>query len=132
MSTDNLHTFQRDPDTYAIIGAAMAVHSELGCGFNERVYREGLAIEFALRGIPFEREVRLTVAYKQHALPLTYRVDFVCRGVLIELKAVETLLPVHEAQLVNYLKASGLTRGLLLNFGAKSLGYIRKVHGYPD
>ena len=132
MSNDNVHPFQRDPDTYAIIGAAMAVHSELGCGFNERVYREALAIEFALRELPFEREVRLTVAYKQHTLPVTYRVDFVCRGVLVELKAVETILPVHEAQLLNYLKASGLRRGLLLNFGGKSLGYVRKVNGYVE
>ena len=117
-----------DAETYAIIGAAMEVHRVLGHGFLEAVYQEALAIEFKLRGIPFEREKQLAILYKEQLLGAGYRSDFVCFGkIIVELKALQTLSGSEEAQLLNYLKASGLKRGMLLNFGAVSLQYKRMV-----
>ena len=119
---------QRDPETYAIIGAAMAVHTELGCGFLEAVYRAALPIEFERRGILYKPEVRLPIAYRGVVLPLNYRVDFIClSGVIVEVKALDALTNRETSQLLNYLKASGLRRGLLINFGAASLQCKRLV-----
>ncbi|MEO7156226.1 MAG: GxxExxY protein [Vicinamibacterales bacterium] len=119
---------QRDAETYSIIGAAMAVHSELGCGFLEAVYRAALPIEFERRGILYKPEVFLPIAYKGVALRLPYRVDFVCMtGVMVEVKALDALTNRETSQLLNYLKASGIRRGLLINFGAVSLQYKRLV-----
>lgn len=120
-----------DPDTYAIIGAAMAVHAELGCGFLEAVYKAALAIELRQRGVPFDREVTLPIAYKGEPLPLNYRVDFMCvGGVLVETKARDALTTIDQAQIINYLRASNCQRGLLLNFGARSLEHRRVVWGF--
>jgi GxxExxY protein len=117
---------QRDPKTYAVIGAAIEVHRELGCGFLEAVYHEGLAIELAARRIPFVRELVLPVHYKGQLLPVGYRADFVCyEEVIVELKALRELTTVDEAQLLNYLKATGYSVGLLLNFGTASLQWKR-------
>ena len=119
-----------DPDTYKIIGAAMAVHTELGCGFLEEVYQAALTIEFKTAGVPFESQVSLPIAYKGERMPFRYRVDFVCFGdVLVEVKAVDIIVGRHEAQLLNYLKAAKCRRGLLLNFGATSLQHKRRVLG---
>jgi GxxExxY protein len=118
----------QDVQTYAIIGAAMEVHRQLGRGFLEMVYQEALAIEFAERGVPFRREVDISVRYRGQPLTCGYRADFLCYDeVIVELKAMRALTDVDRAQLINYLKASGLGRGLLLNFGAGSLEHRRFV-----
>jgi GxxExxY protein len=118
----------RDPETYAIIGAAMEVHRELGQGFLEAVYKDALAVEFASRHIPFDREKELPVIYKGGTLPTVYRADFVCFGtILVECKALTEMSGKEEAQVLNYLRITRLTRALLLNFGIRSLTYKRLV-----
>jgi GxxExxY protein len=118
-----------DQRTYQILGAAMEVHRRLGCGFLEAVYGEALAIEFDERGILFRREVELPVLYKSRRLNTVYRADFICYAeVLVELKALSRLSGHEESQVINYLKATGLPVGLLVNFGAESLEYHRFVH----
>lgn len=116
----------QDPRTYAIIGAAMEVHRQFGAGFLEAVYQEALAIELGLRQIPHRREDALPIRYKGRLMATCYRPDFVCyEQVIVELKALKSLSTVEEAQLINYLKASGCDTGLLLNFGSKSLQFRR-------
>ncbi|MEM6884577.1 MAG: GxxExxY protein, partial [Verrucomicrobiota bacterium] len=117
----------KDTETYNIIGAAMTVHRELGHGFLEAVYQSALAKEFRSQGIPFEREVRMPVAYRGEVIA-EYQADFICYGkVIVELKALQKLTGVEESQVINYLKATALKRGLLINFGAPSLQYKRLV-----
>ncbi|MGH7022003.1 MAG: GxxExxY protein [Caulobacteraceae bacterium] len=111
-----------DPQTYVVIGAALAVHGELGGGFLEAVYCEALAIELEDRTIPFRREAPLKISYKNQVLSAAYRADFLCfEDVLVEVKALARLSSIEEAQIINYLKASHIERGLLLNFGASRL-----------
>jgi GxxExxY protein len=118
----------KDPRTYAIIGAAMEVHRQLGCGFLEAVYQEALAIELTLRGIPFTAQANLPVAYKGHPLATYYRADLIAYdAVIVELKALANLTSVEDAQVLNYLKATGLEIGILINFGRSSLEYKRLV-----
>jgi GxxExxY protein len=119
---------ERDPKTYAIIGAAIEVHRQLGCGFLESVYQEALAIELGLRQIPFRREVRLPVTYKGQVLATSFCADFICfNSVIVELKALAHLSGAEEAQLINYLKTTRHKVGLLLNFGTRSLVHRRLV-----
>ncbi len=115
-------------ECYAIVGACMEVHRELGPGFLEPIYQEALAIEFGIRGIPFERESRLGVHYKKRLLNKEYVCDFICyEKIIVECKSVKNLLSDHEAQLFNYLKATKLLLGLLVNFGEPSLHHKRIV-----
>src|SRR5438105_481759 len=124
---------EQDPQTYAIIGACMAVHSELGHGFLEAVYQEALAIEFSQRGIPFVREKRLAIWYSGSQLSTGYDADFFCYdSIILELKALSALAPGHHAQTIHYLKATGSERGLLVNFGAPRLEYKRLIFTQPS
>jgi GxxExxY protein len=119
---------EKDPRTYSIIGAAMEVHRQLGCGFLEPVYQEALAIEFSKREISFLRELKLPVLYKGIQLNTPYKVDFICFDqVVVELKALARFSGTEEAQIINYLKATGHEIGLLLNFGARSLEHRRFI-----
>lgn len=115
-------------EVFDIIGAAMEVHRTLGHGFLEPVYQESLAIEFKNRNIPFEREKRLKINYKGHELNQYYKADFVCHDkIIVELKALSELCSEHDAQILNYLKATGLRLGILINFGTCSLEYKRLI-----
>lgn len=120
--------FSRDAQTHLIIGSALTVHRELGPGFLEAVYHEALGLEFDQRQVPWTGNVLLPVQYKGARLRTSYRVDFLCFGeVLVEVKALHGLSGLEEAQLINYLKASGIERGLLLNFGARRLEIRRFI-----
>lgn len=119
---------ESDPKTYAIIGAAMEVHRQLGCGFLEPVYQEALAIELMKRTISFEREPKFPISYKGCKLDTYYRPDFICfDSVIVELKALGRLTSIEESQVINYLKVTGYHTGLLLNFGNRSLEKRRFV-----
>ena len=104
-----------------VIGAAIEVHRELGPGYIESVYEEALVYEIDLNHIPYERQVKVTVAYKEHAVG-EGRLDLLVAKILpVELKAVEALAPIHQAQLISYLKMTGLQLGLLINFNVPLL-----------
>jgi GxxExxY protein len=121
---------EKDPETFAIKGAAMEVHRELGRGFLELVYQTALALEFQEREVPFKAEIALPIRYKGKSLTCTYRADFICfESVIVETKAIWKLTGADEAQLINELKATGFHRGLLLNFGTASLEHKRLVFG---
>lgn len=118
----------RDPKTFEIIGAAMDVHRELGSGFLEAVYQEALGIEFGVRKIPFQKEIDLPICYKEVVLSTSYRADFICYGdIIVELKAISQMSGKEESQVINYLKATSLKIGLLLNFGSGQLEYKRFI-----
>lgn len=116
-------------EVYNIIGSAMDVHRNLGCGFLEPVYQEALEIEFSRRNIPFESQRELSIHYKERLLKKTYVVDFVVyEKIIVEIKALTLLTTREEAQVLNSLKAGGFELGVLINFGAESLEWKRIVH----
>jgi GxxExxY protein len=121
--------------TATIIGAAMEVHKALGPGLLESAYEECLAHELTLRAIAFDRQRVLPVMYKGVHLDCGYRLDFLVeQAVVVELKAVEMLLPIHEAQMLTYLKLGGWSVGLLINFNVPALrrGLKRIVHNFKE
>jgi len=121
--------------TEKIIGAAIEVHRTVGPGLLESAYEECLAHEMKLRGLNYERQVPLPVAYKGVKLDCGYRLDFLVeKAVVLELKTVDTLQPIHEAQVLTYLKLGGWTVGLLVNFNVPVLknGIKRVVLNYKD
>ena len=113
-------------ESYGIIGAAMEVHNTLGQGFLESVYQEAMEIELKKRNIPFEPQCKIQIRYKDVCLDHYFIADFVCFDeIIVELKAVTDFCEEHYAQVYNYLKASGMNLGLLINFGKKSLEHKR-------
>ena len=121
--------------THAVIGAAMEVHRRLGPGLLESAYHECLCQELVLRGIPFEYERKLPLEYKGIQLECGYRVDLVVAGrVAVEVKSIEAIAPIHEAQLLTYLRLGGWTVGLLINFNVIVLkdGVRRRVLGLRE
>ncbi len=121
----------RDKRTYAIIGAAIEVHKELGSGFLEAVYQEALEMEFAYQEIPYKSQPPVRIEYKGKPLKKKYEPDFICYDdVIVEIKAMDKLSSNEHAQIINYLKASRMKVGLLINFGAKSLEHKRFVYNY--
>lgn len=119
---------EKDSETHAVIGAAMEVHRELGGGFLEAVYQDALAVEFALRQIPFEREKLLRVRYKGGVLASHYKADFLCfDSLLVECKAITRIANPEIAQTLNYLKVTALSRAILINFAPASLEYKRLI-----
>ncbi|MFC1840658.1 GxxExxY protein [Thermodesulfobacteriota bacterium] len=115
-------------EAYNIVGCCLEVHKELGCGFLEPVYQEALEREFKNQNVPFARETELPIYYKNEKLNKYYQADFVCyEKIIVELKALSELTSQHEAQVLNYLKATGFELGLLINFGQMSLQYKRII-----
>ncbi|KAF0149566.1 MAG: GTP-binding signal recognition particle [Ignavibacteria bacterium] len=115
-------------EAFRIIGCCMEVHKELGKGFSEIVYKDALEIEFQINGIDYKREKEYDIAYKGHILPRKYFADFIVMNkIILEAKAIETLTNSHIKQILNYLAASKLHLGLLINFGEESLKYKRVV-----
>jgi len=116
------------PEVFGIVNAAMEVHRELGHGFLEAVYQEALELEFNDRRIQYVREKPLNIIYKGRQLNKEYSADFVCYDkIIVELKALAELNSMHESQLINYMKATKLRVGVLINFGAPSLEFKRFV-----
>ena len=115
-------------EAYQIIGAAMAVHNELGSGMREIVYGDALEIEFKLRGIPFQREQTFNVVYKGVELQHKFKCDFVCfKNIIVELKAEKGLTDIDRSQIINYLKITKYPLGILINFGESALMYERYI-----
>ena len=116
-------------EAYEIIGAAMEVHNTLGQGFLESVYQEAMEIEMRKRNIPFTSQSKIQILYKDVPMEHYFVADFVCYDkIIVELKSVSTILPEHEAQIINYLRATGFKLGILLNFNEESLFFKR----YPN
>jgi GxxExxY protein len=115
-------------ESYQIRGAVFEVYREMGCGYLEAVYQECLEREFVRQGIPFAAQRELLLQYKGETLVQTYKPDFICYDrIIVELKAVKELANEHRAQVHNYLKATGLTLGLLVNFGHFPKAEIERI-----
>ena len=121
----------RDQKTFAIIGAAMEVHKELGSGFLEAVYQEALEREFTYQEMPYKSQPPVRIKYKGEPLKKKYEPDFICYDeVIVEIKALDKLSGLEQAQVINYLKATRLKAGILINFGSKSLEHKRFVYNF--
>ena len=119
-------------EAFKIIGAAMEVHNTLGSGFLEAVYQEALELEMSMRGIPYIPQKKIQIKYKNTLLNQFYIADLLCYDkIIVELKAVSVILPEHEAQIINYIKATDIKLGILLNFGEESLNFKRFPNLYP-
>ena len=117
-----------EEECYMIRGAIFDVYREIGCGFLEAVYQECLKRELTLRGIPFEAQKLLRLHYKGEQIEKTYQADFLCYGkIIVEIKAVETIAPIHQAQVLHYLKMSQMRLGLLVNFGAYPKATVERI-----
>ena len=125
-------TRQEYKDIYSVVGAAQEVHKTLGRGMHERVYQESLAVEMKQRGMDFEREKHLHLVYKGVDLDMTYIADFYFRGIIIELKSLETITAENRAQLFNYMRITRHNRGILLNFGERRLRAERYLYVPED
>jgi GxxExxY protein len=113
-------------EVYRIVGAAIKVSNNLGCGFLEAVYQEVLGIEFHDNNIPFEAQKRIAITYKDRILTKEYIADFLCfERIIVEIKAIKNITEIEEAQLINYLKATKLPLGLIINFGGKTMEWKR-------
>ncbi len=124
-----MEKFLLKEETYKIIGICMEVHNNLGAGFLEAVYKDALEYEFLKNNILFSREQNYKVAYKDIILPHSYTADFVVFDkIIIEVKAVKTIINEHIAQTINYLKVSENKVGLLINFGESKLKYQRLIY----
>lgn len=116
-------------EVYSIIGAAFEVHTVLGSGFLEPVYQEALAIEFTNKKIPYQQQKELEIYYKDHKLVKKYIADFVLfERIICEIKSEIHLTVIDEAQVINYLKATGFQLGLLINFGSKQMEWKRYIN----
>jgi len=125
MNTSGRELIYKD-EAFRIVGAAMNVSNELGCGFLEAVYQEALTMEFVDCDIPFESQKRINISYKNRLLKKEYFADFLCYGrIIVEIKAIKKITEVEEAQLLNYLKATNLPLGLIINFGSPKLEWKR-------
>lgn len=125
-----MEDFPLGDETYQVLGGCFEVYNVMGCGFLESVYQECLEAELAARGIPYSAQEPIELSFKGKVLQRTFCPDFVCFGrIILELKAVRRLAAEHRAQVINYLKASGLEVGLLANFGAHpQLEYERIIN----
>ncbi len=113
-------------EAYQIVGAAMEVSTQLGCGFLEAVYQEALEIELAERRIPYIPQKRIKISYKSRVLSKEYIADFLCHDrIVVEIKAIKTITKIEEAQILNYLKTTNLPLGLIVNFGTPQLEWKR-------
>ena len=113
-------------EVFKIIGAGMAVSNTLGCGFLEAVYQEAMEIELEENKIPFEPQKIIQISYKGRILEKEYIADFLCyEKIIVEIKAMKKITEIEEAQLLNYLKATKLPLGLIVNFGSKKLEWKR-------
>ncbi len=123
-----MNTLLFEDEVFRIRGAVFEVHNELGNGFLEAVYQECLGYEFQQMGIPFVAHAPLNLTYKGTQLVQTYRPDFVCfEKIILELKTATSIAPEHRAQLFNYLKATGLRLGLIVNFGTHPKAQIERI-----
>jgi GxxExxY protein len=116
-----------EEESYLIRGACIEVHKEMGNGYLEAVYQECLEREFSVRGIPFQSQQELVLHYKGEQLRQTYKPDFICFGkIIVEIKGVAKIHSEHQAQIINYLKATGFKLGFLVNFGSHPQAQIER------